>query len=134
MIRKEISVFSKPAVFDKIYKDGNKVAIRYNKDRALIPVNQIMFYNGNELEYVKFLTDMPKYLKDCFYFKDGYLYIRGGMDIVIDEISPENGNFELLLIFYPFSEKYKEYQAIVQAYYDENEYRVADYAWELVDE
>lgn len=134
MVRREISVFSKPVVFDKIYKGGNKVAVCYNEDRALIPVNEIMFYNGYELEYVRFLTDMPKYLKDCFYFKDGYLYIRGGKDIIIDEVSPENGGFELLFIFYPFSEKYKEYQAIVQAYYDENEYRVADYAWELVDE
>ncbi len=133
-MKKEISVFSKPVVFDKIYRGGNKVAVRYNEDRALIPVNEIMFYNGNELEYVKFFTDMPKYVKDCFYFKDGYLYVRGSKDIVIDEVFPENGGFELLFIFYPFSGKYREYQAIVQAYYDENEYKVADHAWELVDE
>lgn len=48
MVRREISVFSKPVVFDKIYKGGNKVAVCYNEDRALIPVNEIMFYNGHE--------------------------------------------------------------------------------------
>ena len=68
-MRREISVFSKPVVFDNIYKVGNKVVIRYNEDRALIHVNKIMLYNGNELEYVRFFTDMPKYVKDCFYFR-----------------------------------------------------------------
>lgn len=133
-MRREISVFSKPVVFDNIYKGGNRVAIQYNEDRALIPVNEIMFYNGNELEYVRFFTDMPKYIKDCFYFKDGYIYVRGGKDIIIDDVFSENCGFELLFILYPFSGKYREYEVIVQAYYDENEYKVADHAWELVDE
>ena len=65
-MKKEISVFSKPVVFDKIYKGGNKVAVRYNEDRALIPVNEIMFYNGNELEYVRFLLICLSILKIVF--------------------------------------------------------------------
>lgn len=134
---KQINVYSKPSVFEKIYKSGNKVAIQFNADHIISGIDDIVTDIRGNYERVWFSPEMKEYCKEYFYIKDGYLYIKGNTKVIVPKICStyeSDGSTEMYFTFYPFCGKYENYLIFSLAYYDENVFKVADYVWEVVED